>query len=75
MTDPETGCGEAYDTKIPYSAEQLRAMYGTYDNYTRQFAAAKAASIKEGYLLAEDADLVKPIAEPGDFLSDGADPR
>ena len=29
MTDPETGCGEAYDTKSPYSAEKLRAMYGT----------------------------------------------
>ena len=67
MTDPETGCGESYDTKIPYPPEKLRAMYGTYDNYVREFAAAKAASIKEGYLLPEDADVVKPIAQPGDF--------
>ncbi len=72
MTDPETGCGEAYDTKIPYSAEKLRAMYGTYQNYVRQFEAAKEASVKEGYLLPEDVDLVKPIARPGDFTSDGA---
>jgi hypothetical protein len=75
MTDPETGCGESYDTKIPYSAAMLRAMYGTYDNYLRQFAVAKAASMKEGYLLPEDADLVQPIARPGDFTSDGAGTR
>jgi len=70
MTDPETGCGEAYDTKIPYPAEKLRALYGTYDNYVRQFAAARDTSIKEGYLLPEDAERVKPIAQPGDFVSD-----
>jgi hypothetical protein len=75
MTDPETGCGEAYDTKIPYPADELRALYGTYDNYVRQFAAAKQASIKEGYLLPEDADRVKPIAQPGDFVSDGGGAR
>ena len=71
MTDPETGCGDAYDTKIPYPAAKLRAMYGTYDNYVRQFAAAKEASIRDGYLLAEDAERVKPIAQPGDFIGDG----
>jgi len=75
MTDPETGCGESYDTKIPYSAAMLRAMYGTYDDYVRQFAVAKEASIKEGYLLPHDADLVQPIARPGDFTSDGAGTR
>jgi hypothetical protein len=75
MTDPETGCGESYDTKIPYSAAQLRAMYGNYDDYLRQFTAAKVASIKEGYLLPEDAERVQPIARPGDFTSDGAGSR
>jgi hypothetical protein len=72
MTDPETHCGEAYDTKIPYPAEKLRALYGTYDNYVRRFEAAKAASINEGYLLPEDAHLVTPIAGSVDFVSDGA---
>ena len=70
MTGQETGCGESNDTKFPYPAEKLRALYGTYDNYVRQFTAAKQASIEAGYLLPEDADRVKPIAQPGDFRSD-----
>jgi hypothetical protein len=50
-------------------------MYGNYDDYLRQFTAAKVASIKEGYLLPEDAERVQPIARPGDFTSDGAGSR
>ncbi len=72
MTGQETGCGDAMDTKIPYSPAKLRALYGTHDNYVRQFEAAKQASIKAGNLLPEDAARVTPVAKPGDFIGDGA---
>jgi len=72
MTDPETGCGEAYDTKLPYPAEKLRALYGSHDNYVRQFEAARDTLIKQGYLLPEDIERVKPIARAADFVSDAA---
>jgi len=75
MTGQESGCGESTDTKIPYSPAKLRALYGTYDNYVRQFEAAKQASIKAGYLLPEDASFVMPVAKSGDFVSDKDDAR
>ena len=67
MVEDETKCGLVYDTKIPFDAQRLRTMYGTYANYLRKFEAAKKASVAEGYLLAEDADSVKPVAKPADF--------
>lgn len=67
MTDFETNCGMVYDTKIPYGTARLRALYGNYEAYRRKFEAAKAASVREGYLLPEDADRVQPIAMPSDF--------
>lgn len=67
LTDQETGCGSAYDTKVPYSAQRLKALYGSYANYASRFEAAKQQAIKEGYLLTEDAVFVKPVALPADF--------
>jgi hypothetical protein len=32
-----------------------------------KFEAAKATAIKQGYLLPDDAESVKPIAQPGDI--------
>jgi len=67
MTDQETGCGLIYDTKIPYSREQLRKLYGNYDNYKQKFEDAKKRSIKEGYLLEADGLNLQPMARPQDF--------
>jgi len=67
MTDAETGCGLIYDTKIPYSAQQLRKLYGNYESYRRKFEAAKVTAIAQGYLLPEDAARVNPVAAPADF--------
>jgi hypothetical protein len=67
MTDQETGCGLIYDTKIPYSKSKMKKLYGNYRNYEQEFEAAKEKSIKEGYLLPEDAAVLHPIAKPGDF--------
>lgn len=67
MTDAETGCGLIYDTKIAYDKQRLRKLYGNYQNYRRKFAAAKAAAIKEHYLLPDDASYVNPVARPEDF--------
>ncbi|KML21689.1 hypothetical protein VK92_10665 [Burkholderia sp. LK4] len=67
MTDQETGCGLIYDTKIPYSKSKMRKLYGNYQNYEQEFEAAKAKSIKERYLLPDDAATLRPIAQPGDF--------
>lgn len=67
MTDQETGCGLVYDTKIPYAAEQLRNLYGSYEVYRQKFEDAKRASIQEGFLLPEDAASMRPMAKPGDF--------
>lgn len=74
MTDAETNCGLLYDTKIVYTPERLRALYGTYDNYVRRFDAAKRASIEARYLLSEDAEGVRPIATPDDFHTSPAAP-
>jgi hypothetical protein len=71
MTDAETNCGLLYDTKIGYSADKLRALYGTYDHYVRRFEAAKRASVEARYLLSEDASTVRPIATREDFRSEG----
>lgn len=67
LTEQETRCGLVYDTKIALSPETLRRIYGSYANYVRRFEAAKRAAVRQGYLLAEDADKVRPIAGPGDF--------
>lgn len=67
LTDQETGCGSAFDTKVPYSARQLKALYGSYANYASRFDNAKQQAIKEGYLLPEDAVRVKAVALPEDF--------
>lgn len=67
MTEAETRCGLLYDTKIRFSAAKLRSLYGDYGRYVRRFEAARAASIKERFLLPEDVDIVKPIAVAGDF--------
>lgn len=67
MVEEETHCGIAYDTKIPYSAERLRKMYGTYANYRKKYETAKAEAVKQGYLLAKDAAELKPVAKPEDF--------
>jgi hypothetical protein len=69
-TDFETGCGVVYDTKVPYSASRLKALYGTYGAYVRRFEAAKRQSVAEGYLLPEDAASLKPTASPIDFQRD-----
>ncbi len=67
MTDQETRCGLVYDTKVPYSRTKLRQLYGNFRNYERRFEAAKNTSIKEGYLLPEDAASLRPVANREDF--------
>lgn len=66
-TEQESQCGTIYDTKVPYTRTRLRRLYRTYANYVRQFEAAKAAAVKEGYLLADDAAAITPVAAPSDF--------
>ncbi|MGN8079249.1 alpha/beta hydrolase domain-containing protein [Variovorax sp. 22077] len=67
LTDQETGCGLIYDTKLPYSKEELLRRYGSFSNYERKFEEAKRQSVQEGYLLPEDAASLKPTAKPQDF--------
>lgn len=67
MTDQETNCGLIYDTKIAYSRAKLRKLYGSHAHYAEKFDEAKARSIMEGYLLAEDAANLRPIAQPREF--------
>lgn len=71
MNDAETGCGLIYDTKIPYSPQQLRAMYGSFENYRRRFETAKAAAVHQGIILKEDMNRVQPVAQPKDFVVPG----
>ena len=67
LTDQETGCGLIYDTKVPYSKDVMGQRYGSFSAYQRAFDEAKSLSIKEGYLLLEDAAGLRPIATPQDF--------
>ncbi|BBP53686.1 hypothetical protein PHLH3_33120 [Pseudomonas sp. St386] len=67
LTDQETGCGLIYDTKEPYSKDVLRQRYGSFSHYEQAFEDAKRLSIKQGYLLPEDATGLRPIARPQDF--------
>ncbi|WP_256326641.1 alpha/beta hydrolase domain-containing protein [Pseudomonas sp. NFACC13-1] len=67
LTDQETGCGLIYDTKVPYSKDVLVQRYGSFGHYEQAFEDAKGLSIKQGYLLPEDATGLRPIAKPQDF--------
>lgn len=67
LTDQETACGLIYDTKVAYSRQALRKRYGSYAQYRKAFEGAKARSVREGYLLPEDAKGLQPIAKPHDF--------
>ena len=67
LTEQETGCGLVYDTKLPYPQAELRRRYGNFGNYERQFNEARHLSVREGYLLPEDAARLRPVATPGDF--------
>lgn len=69
-TDQETGCGVVYDSKQPYSARQLRELYGSYANYARRFDNAKARLVAERWLLPEDAAVLMPTASAADFARD-----
>jgi hypothetical protein len=66
-TEQESRCGTVYDTKVPYTRAQMKKLYGSYANYARKFEAAKAAAIKEGYLLPEDAAGLVPVASRATF--------
>jgi hypothetical protein len=67
LTDQETGCGLVYDTKVALAPAELRRLYGSHARYVQRFAAAKRTAIRQGYLLAEDAAQVQPVARPQDF--------
>ncbi|MXR33312.1 alpha/beta hydrolase domain-containing protein [Pseudomonas sp. PICF6] len=67
LTDQETGCGLIYDTKVAYSQDTLRRRYGSFSHYQKAFEDAKGVSIKQGYLLPEDAAGLHTIATPEDF--------
>ncbi|MDR6957947.1 hypothetical protein J2W43_001928 [Pseudomonas brassicacearum] len=67
LTDQETGCGLIYDTKVPYSRAVLGQRYGNFSHYEQAFEDAKGLSIKQRYLLPEDAMGLRPIAKPQDF--------
>lgn len=67
LTDQETGCGLIYDTKRPYSKQELRKLYGSFEHYVEQFEKAKDESVKDRYLLPEDAAVLRPVAKPQDF--------
>ncbi|UUN90828.1 alpha/beta hydrolase domain-containing protein [Pseudomonas extremorientalis] len=67
LTDQETGCGLIYDTKVPYAKDVLGRRYGNFNRYAQKFEEAKAQSVKEGYLLPDDAAGLRPIATPQDF--------
>ncbi len=67
LTDQETGCGLIYDTKVPYAKDVLGQRYGSFSHYAQAFEDAKRLSIKQGYLLPEDATGLRPIAKPQDF--------
>ncbi|WP_460136861.1 alpha/beta hydrolase domain-containing protein [Pseudomonas sp. S1_E04] len=67
LTDQETDCGLIYDTKVPYSRDALRQRYGSFEHYQQAFEDAKNQSVKQGYLLPEDAAGLRTIATPQDF--------
>jgi hypothetical protein len=67
LTEQETGCGLIYDTKVPYSREMLRQRYASFSQYEQAFEDAKSVSVKQRYLLPEDAPGLRPIARPEDF--------
>lgn len=67
LTEQETGCGLVYDTKVPFAASRLVRLYGNWEGYLKAFEAAKRTAVRQGFLLPEDADALKPPAGPEDF--------
>jgi hypothetical protein len=60
------GCG-VWEPMQMYDADQLQRLYGSYENYARQFAEAKVRFVKAGFLLPTDAVALQPVASRGDF--------
>jgi hypothetical protein len=56
---------------MPYSAAQLRKLYGNYANYRKKYEAAKAQAVRQRYLLPQDAAHLEPVAKPANFEGDG----
>ena len=52
---------------MPYDHAKLHRLYGSYNTYLRRYEGAKEAAVKQGYLLPEDRDELKAVAQPGDF--------
>ena len=53
--------------EVPFSSEQLRALYGTPENYRIRYAGQVQRSVKAGWLFPEDAQLLIEQAEALDF--------
>lgn len=53
--------------RLPYDTAKLRMLYSGYADYQRKFEAAKAAAVKKGWLLKEDADTLRPRGDPTKF--------
>lgn len=49
-------------TTVPFSAAQLSALYPTHATFVAKWDAATAADVKEGYLLAPDAQTLDEVA-------------
>jgi hypothetical protein len=50
-----------------YDTAKLKQLYKSYADYEQKFSAAKALAVKQGWLLREDADTLRPRGDPANF--------
>jgi hypothetical protein len=51
-----------FGTTVPFSAAQLATLYPTHADFVKKWDAATAAEVREGYLLAPDAQTLDKVA-------------
>jgi hypothetical protein len=62
VTTPAGVLCSFFGTTVPFSAQQLSALYPTHEDFVKMWDAATAAEVREGYLLAPDAYTLDKVA-------------
>jgi hypothetical protein len=62
-----------FGATVPFTAEQLQALYPTHEDYVTKFKASAEATVKAGFMLREEADAIIKKAEESSIPAAYAD--
>jgi hypothetical protein len=53
--------------RVAFDRPKLKELYKSYKDYEQKFSAAKIVAVKNGWLLKDDADALRPRGDPAEF--------